>query len=255
MTKMNSQAGLLRTVVALFTLALIAGCAGMSGTDSTINYDAIIAALDRSEADRKTDVRRRPAQLLAFTGVRPGMRVLDLATGAGYSTELLARAVGPTGVVYGQDAPSTIARARAAFDARAKLPAMKNVVRLFREFDDPVPSEVRDLDLITFFFEYHEMPNAQVDRSKMNHRLFEILKPGGVLVIADHSARAGEGGSVGPTLHRIEESLVRQDVEAAGFRLIAEGNFLRNPADKRDVTVFKSPVPVDEFVLKFERPW
>lgn len=254
MIKTNYQTGWLRLVAAMVAIGLIAGCAGIGGTGVPVDYAAIIAAPDRSDADRATDVRRKAVQLLAFTGVRPGMRVLDVATGAGYSTELMARAVGPTGVMYGQDAPGSNARGRTAFDARSKLPAMKNVVRLLREFDDPVPPEVRDLDVITFFFEYHEMPKAGVDRLKMNRRFFEILKPGGVLVIADHSARAGEGGSVGPTLHRIEESLVRQDVEAAGFRLIAEGNFLRSPADKRDVIVFKSAVPVDDFLLKFERP-
>ena len=219
-----------------------------------IDYEAIIAAPDRSEADRKSDVRRKPAQLLAFTGVRPGMKVLDVATGGGYSTELMARSVGPTGVVYGQDAASTIAGARAAFDARAKSPAMNNVVRLLRSFDDPVPAEVRDFDLITFFFEYHEMPKAGIDFARMNRRLFEILKPGGVLVVADHSALAGTGGEMGPTLHRIEESFVRKHVEAAGFRLIDEGNFLRSPADQRDIIVFRNPVPNDEFVLKFQKP-
>jgi predicted methyltransferase len=166
----------------------------------------------------------------------------------------MARAVGSSGVVYGQDATTTVAGARNAFDARVKSPAMKNVVRVLRPFDDPVPAEVRDFDLITFFSEYHEMPKAGTDRMKMNRRLFEILKPGGILVIADHSARAGDPANVGETLHRIDENLVRKEVEAAGFRFVAEGNFMRNPADKRDTVIFKSPVPVDDFFLKFERP-
>ncbi|MFM9970183.1 MAG: hypothetical protein ACKVQK_17470 [Burkholderiales bacterium] len=88
----------------------------------------------------------------------------------------------------------------------------------------------------------------------MNRRLFEILKPGGILVVTDHSARVGDGISQGAILHRVEESLVRREVEAAGFRLIEEGNFLRSPADKRDITVFKNPVPNDEFILKFQKP-
>ena len=171
-----------------------------------VDYAAIIAAPDRSEADRRNDARRKAVELLAFTGVRPGMKVLDLATGGGYSTELMARAAGPTAVVYGQDSPTTIAGARTAFDNRAKSLAMKNVIRLIRSFDDPVPADVHDFDVITFFFEYHEMPKAGIDFAKMNRRLFEILKPGGVLVIADHSALAGTGGEVGPTLHRIEEA-------------------------------------------------
>ena len=243
----------LRPYAVLIVFALLAGCAGIS-SGPAIDYAAIIAAPDRSEADRRNDVRRKAAELLAFTGVRPGMKVLDLATGGGYSTELMARAAGATGVVYGQDSPTTVAGARTAYDNRAKSPAMKNVIRLMRSFDDPVPADVRDFDVITFFFEYHEMPKAGIDFAKMNRRLFEILKPGGVLVIADHSALAGTGGEVGPTLHRIEEAFVRKHVEAAGFRLIEEGNFLRSPADKRDVPVFKNSVPNDEFVLKFQKP-
>jgi len=243
----------LQLLLAALCLAVLAGCAAMRD-QTPIDYAAIIAAPDRSAADRNNDVRRKAVQLLAFTGVRPGMKVLDVATGGGYSTELMARGVGPTGIVYGQDSPTTIATARANYDARAKTPAMKNVVRYLRPFDDPVPQEVRDLDLITFFFEYHEMPRANIDFAKMNKRLFDLLKPGGVLVIADHSALPGTGGEMGPTLHRIEEAYVRKHVEAAGFKLVEEGNFLRSPADKRDVTVFRNTVPNDEFVLKFQKP-
>jgi predicted methyltransferase len=253
MTQLESIAGSLRPFVAAWTFILLAACAGM-GAEPAINYQAILAAPDRSDADRNNDTRRKAAELLAFTGIRPGMKVLDLATGGGYSTELVARAAGPTGVVYGQDAPNGAPGAIKAYAARAATPAMKSVIRLIRPFDDPVPAEVRDLDAITFFFEYHEMPKAGIDFAKLNRRLFEILKPGGVLIVADHSAQAGTGGDVGPTLHRIEESYVRRTLEAVGFRLIDEGNFLRNPADKRDITVFKNPVPNDEFVLKFQKP-
>jgi predicted methyltransferase len=88
----------------------------------------------------------------------------------------------------------------------------------------------------------------------MNRVLFEALKPGGVLVIADHSARPGDGTSVTKSLHRIEESVVRRELEAAGFRLVSEGAFMRNPADARDTHVNKNTVPNDEFVLKFSKP-
>lgn len=243
-----------RSMVVLgFAVAALGACTGMQ-QGPAVDYEAIVAAPDRSDADRKNDIRRKPAQILAFTGIRPGMKVLDMGTGGGYSTELLARTVGPTGMVYGQDGPNAPAGGLKAYATRASAPAMKGVIRLLRPFDDPVPAEVRDLDAITFFFEYHEMPRAGIDFAKMNRRMFEILKPGGVLIIADHSAVAGAGGDVGPTLHRIEEAFVRRHVEAAGFRLIEEGNFLRNPADKRDVMVFKNNVPNDEFFLKFQKP-
>jgi predicted methyltransferase len=230
---------------------LLQGCAGLG---RGIDYEAIVAAPDRSEADRRTDVRRNPARLLAFAGVKPGMRVLDMGAGAGYSTELIARAVGPTGTVYAQNARDGNEKALAAFQARMKGPAMSRVVPLMRPYDDPVPAEIRDLDLVTCFFAYHDMPHLGVDRARMNRRLFDALKPGGLLVVADHAARPGDGVSVSRTLHRIEDNVLRTELQAAGFRLIGEADFLRNPQDKRDVLVFKSPVPVDEFVLKFQKP-
>src|SRR5260370_4622248 len=89
---------------------------------------------------------------------------------------------------------------------------------------------------------------------RMNQTRFAALKPGGFLIIADHSAKSGDGSTVGKTLHRIEESTLRQEIEAAGFKLAAEGDFLHHPEDPRDVPVFKPAVPVDEFVLKYQKP-
>jgi predicted methyltransferase len=221
----------------------------------TPDYEAIVAAPDRSEGDRQADARRQPAKLLAFAGVKTGMKVLDMEANAGYSTELLARAVGPDGVVYAQDSAAIIERfVKDKFELRAQKPAMKNVVHVIRNFDDPIPPDVSGLDLITFFFAYHDITYMEVDRAAMNKKMFAALKPGGILVIADHSARAGDGTTVAKTLHRIEESTLRREVEAAGFRLAAEGDFLRNPADPRDAAVFRPAVPVDEFVLRYQKP-
>ena len=243
---------LIRAVV-LAGAASLAACAGV-GKNENADYRAIVASADRSEADRQTDQRRNPELLLAFTGVRKGIRVLDMGAGGGYSTELLARAVGSGGTVYAQDSPGVPPRARERFDERAKTPAMRNVVRVLRDYDDPVPPGVRDLDLITFFFAYHDTAFMSVDRARMNHALFGALKPGGVLVIADHSAQPGTGTSVAKSLHRIEEATLRREIEAAGFRLAAEADFLRHREDPRDSIVFRPQVPVDEFVLKFVRP-
>ena len=243
---------LIRAVV-LASAASLAACAGR-GKSEDVDYRAIVASPDRSEADRQTDQRRNPELLLAFTGVRPGMRVLDMGAGGGYSTELLARAVGSSGTVYAQDSQAVSPRATERFDERAKTSAMRNVVRVLRDYDDPVPPGVRDLDLITFFFAYHDTAFMSVDRARMNRGLFEALKPGGVLVIADHSAQAGAGISVAKSLHRIEEATLRREIEAAGFRLAAEADFLRHREDPRDSIVFRPKVPVDEFVLKFVRP-
>ena len=233
---------------------MLAGHAVWAQADKAPDFAAIVAAPDRSEADRQTDQRRQPARMLAFTGVENGMKVLDMGAGAGYSTELLARSVGAQGVVYAQESAAVMERVKDKFDIRAEKPAMKNVVHLIRNYDDPLPPETSSLDLITFFFAYHDVTYMPVDRSQMNKKMFAALKPGGFLVIADHSARAGEGTSVAKTLHRIEESTLRQEIEAAGFKLAAEADFLRHPEDPRDAAVFRPQVPVDEFVLKYQKP-
>ena len=240
-----------RFIAALIGAALLGAC---SMAPTPADYHAIVAAPDRTDADRKTDERRKPEQLLAFTGVRPGMTVLDMGAGGGYSTELMARAVGPSGSVWGQDSAEAGERAKQAFEARLKSPVMQHVSRVEQPFDDPIPPGVHDLDLITFFFFYHDTTYMHVDRAKMDAALFAALKPGGILVIADHSARVGDGATVGKTFHRIEESTVKREVQAAGFRFVEEGDFLRNPGDPRNTLVFRSPVPVDEFVLKFQKP-
>ena len=235
--------------------ALIAGCASLTGKTSTPDYRAIIASPDRSDADRKTDQRRKPAELLAFSGVKTGMKVLDVGAGGGYSSELVARAVGPTGVVYAHNSQQMIdGFVKTAFDDRAQKGAMGNVVKSVREFDELAPAEVRNLDLITMYLIYHDTTYMNVDRAKMNRRLFDLLKPGGYLVIIDHSAKAGADANVGKSLHRIDEALLKREVEAAGFKLVAEEDFLRNPTDPRDAPFFKMQTPTDQFALKFLKP-
>jgi predicted methyltransferase len=248
-------AGCTRAIAAMTCgVFVLLGVNAEAGAQPTPNYSAILAAPDRSDADRQADKRRDPAPFLTFADVRSGMKVLDMGAGGGYSTELMARAVAPNGVVYSQNPPDLPERPKTAFDARSKTPAMKDVVAEIRPFDDPVPPDVHDLDLVTFLFFYHDTTYMNVNRGEMNRKLFAALKPGGFLLIADHSALPGQGVSVGKTLHRMEESTLRQEVEAAGFRLVAEGNFWRNPDDTHDFPSYKPAMPVDNFVLKFQKP-
>jgi predicted methyltransferase len=213
------------------------------------DYAALVAQTDRSDADRVTDKRRNPVSLLAFTGPKTGWTVLDMGAGAGYSTELMARSVGPTGKVYAQSATASD-----KLKERLATPAMQRVVALVRAFDDPVPADVGGLDLITLYFAYHDTTFMEVDRAKMNKAMYAALKPGGFLVVADHSARAEDGATVGKTLHRIAEKTLRSEIETAGFKFVAVGDFLRHPEDARTDVVFRNPTPVDEFVLKFQKP-
>jgi predicted methyltransferase len=124
-----------------------------------------------------------------------------------------------------------------------------------RPFEDAVPPELTGrLDLVTLIFNYHDLGHLGVDRAQMNRAAFRGLKPGGMYVIADHAGRAGTGISESGTLHRVEEEFVVREVEAAGFRLAARGDFLRNPADPRDRNTPEPAMPKDEFVLRFVKP-
>jgi predicted methyltransferase len=244
-------------VTILAASVILAACLGATRVvaQGAPDYAAIIAALDRTDADRQTDNRRDPLKLLVFTGALSGMKVLDMGAGGGYSSELMARAVAPAGTVYAQNPVDLGERAKARFNARLQTPAGKNIVSVTRPFDDPLPADVGELGLITFLFFYHDTTYMNVDRAAMNRKLYAALKPGGFLIIADHSARPGDGMSVGKTFHRIEEAALRSEVEAGGFKLIGEGDFWRHPEDTRDFSVQPPPTKaVDEFVLKFQKP-
>jgi predicted methyltransferase len=252
MTSCRFLSTFLRATTALFVPLVLGACAAL---EPAPDYRNIVVSPDRSDADRALDQRRDPQKLLEFYGVRRGMRVLDLSSGRGYNAELLARAVGPQGRVYAHASPKLMFPAsKAALTERLKTPVMANVVYLERDFEDPVPPDARNLDLVTFNFNYHDTAWLGTDRARMNRAVFDALKPGGIYIVADHSAKPGAGVDVAKSLHRIEERVVREEVEAAGFRLVASADFLRNPGDPRDVTVFKNPVRNDEFVLKFMKP-
>jgi len=234
--------------LALWSLAALA-LAILTGVSARAqDYAAILAAPDRSDADRQNDQRRDALKLLTFIGPKSGWLVLDMGADAGYSTELLARAVAPGGKVWGQnDKPNE------KFAARMKSPAMANAVAQIQSYDDPAAG-LPPLDLITFLFAYHDTTYMEVDRAKMDKALFAALKPGGTLVIADHSARPEDDAKVGKLYHRIAEATVRAELAAAGFKFVADADFLRNPEDPRTAIVFRSPIKVDEFVLKYEKP-
>jgi predicted methyltransferase len=214
----------------------------------------VVAAPDRTEDDRKEDERRHPAELVDFSGVKPGMTVLDMMAGGGYTTEVFARAVGASGKVYAQAAPGGNDKAKAALTDRAKKPGV-NIVAVESPIESPIPADVHNLDMITLVLNYHDITFMPVDRAKMDKALFDGLKHGGSLIIVDHAAKAGDGATVGKTLHRIEESTLISEVEAAGFKKAAEGDFLRVPTDPHDQPFFKMEGrPTDQFVLKFTKP-
>jgi len=289
----TSRRDLLAAIAGSTVLLLSSGVAPAQQSSPQLSSEQIaqiVASPDRSAADRTNDLRRKPELMLGFIGIRPGIVALDLSAAGGYTTELLARAIGPSGSVYGQSRPpsqtptpppaaegnsnpSATPSAAPATPAAARRPSSvalaerdsklrgngvqaAPIVAVTRPFEDPVPPELASerLDLVTLMFNYHDLGHLGVDRAAMNRAVFGALKPGGLYVIADHSGRPGTGISESGTLHRIEEAFLRQEVEAAGFKLNDEGNFLRNPNDPRDENTPEPPQPKDEFVLKFVKP-
>ena len=236
--------------IVVAAIALVAACATTPAQQSPeTRAQAAIASPVRTDQDRKMDASRNPAQFLPFTGVAPGMVVLDVSAGGGYTSQLLALSVGPEGKVYAQRPSPGEALTRRLADR-----PQPNFVPVYQPFEDPVPASAPPLDLVTIVNNYHDIAYLPVDRAKMNQRLYAALKPGGRLVVVDHAAKAGTGISVARTLHRIDEAIVIAEVTQAGFVLDAQGQFLRNASDTREVSSGDGQVMTDKFALRFVKP-
>jgi predicted methyltransferase len=235
---------------ALATFIAFAGCTTNPAQPTPEQRaQAVIADPIRTDQDRRMDASRNPAKFLPFTGVEPGMVVLDVSAGAGYTSQLLALSVAPDGKLFAQrPAPGDALTKRLAEHPQADF------VPVYRPFDDPVPPDAPKLDLVTLVNNYHDIVYLPVDRAKMNQRIYAALKPGGHYVIVDHSAKPGAGISVVRTLHRIDRDVVVAEVTQAGFVLDAEGEFLRNAADTREVSSGDGKIDTDKFALRFVKP-
>ena len=242
-----------------------AACAGVRGpsaapgTPRAEDFAPLLAAADRTAEDRALDPGRHPAELLAFLEVRPGLRVAELGAAEGYTAELLVRAVGPGGTVYGQNTRTLLAQVGDVWGRRLARPVMSRLLRVDRELAAPLPPEATGLDLVVMNATYHDTLWLDVDRARMNRAIFEALRPGGVYAVIDSSARAGAGREEAYLLHRVDQALVLREVEAAGFQLAGESGFLRNAADQRDWSAAPNEAgerrgTSDRFALRFVRP-
>jgi predicted methyltransferase len=238
--------------VAAWGVFALSGCATspmFSGPSAVQRAAQVVANPIRTEQDRRMDASRDPADFLPFTGVAPGMMVLDVSAGGGYTSQLLALSVMPDGKLWAQrPQPGDALTKRLADNPQP------NFIAVYRPFDDPIPPGAPKLDLVTLVNNYHDISYLPVDRAKMNHSIYDALKPGGHYVIVDHSALAGTGTSVARTLHRIDEAVVVSEVKAAGFELEAQGQFLRNATDTRDFSSGDGRMATDKFALKFVKP-
>ncbi|HUB84740.1 MAG TPA: hypothetical protein VL971_03545 [Rhizomicrobium sp.] len=237
--------------------ALLASGAAFAKTPAYIA--AAIADSHRPAADIARDADRKPAAMLEFAGIKPGMVVVDLIPGKNYFSRLFAAAVGPTGHVYSFEPTE--------FDAE------------FKKFKVDVPSGTLDgypndtfihasiaklpipqaADVVWTSQNYHDLHDkfaGPVDIAAFNKAVYAALKPGGVFIVLDHAAKAGSGLSATDTLHRIDPAVVKKEVEAAGFKFVGESNVLHNPADDHSKLVFDKSIRghTDQFVYKFRKP-
>lgn len=210
-------------------------------------YGQAIASPARTDDDRKSDDKRKPAEFLAFAKVRPGMKVLDLAAGGGTTSALLAAAVAPGGEVWAQTfKPSE------KIDQRIASGKVPNLHAVVASIDNPIAKDMPPLDLVTINMSYHDVVNAPVDRAAMNKRIYDALKPGGYYVVIDNSAKNGSGLSATKTLHRIDEATVIEEVTKAGFKVDAKSDFLRAPSDPREQPFWEMKgAPDDKFAIRF----
>jgi predicted methyltransferase len=222
---------------------------------------AAVADSARPAADTARDANRKPAATLAFIGVKSGDRIADYASGTGYFTRLFASVVGPKGHVYASVPAELFTFAnivKGIADTESWAVAHPNVSITFASAL-PATTYPERLDIFWIGQNYHDLKDpfmGPVDMAAFNKAVFAALKPGGAYVILDHVAAKGSPANVTDTLHRIEPSVVRREVEAAGFVFEAESTILANPQDPHTAGPFDASIQghTDQFLFKFRKP-
>ncbi|PTR34148.1 putative methyltransferase [Luteibacter sp. OK325] len=257
---MKSAFYLAATAAALFSVAAAAKTP-LPATSASIA--AAVADSHRPEKDTQQDAVRRPADLVAFSKVKPGDVVMDVWPGGGYWTRLFSPIVGAKGKVYAyvpaeiasfKTDPVAVAKALAAEPGRTNVEAISDPIA-----QQPAPSAFNTFDVIWTFENYHDlhdsfMKGASVDG--FNQAVFKLLKPGGYFVVVDHASAPGAGLKNTEDLHRIDPATVKAEVEKAGFVLDAESTLLASSADDHTLKIFDPAVKgkTDRFMLRFKKP-
>ena len=244
----------------LITAALLASVSLVAAAP-TAKMKAAVADTNRPEADTKRDENRKPAEMLAFAGITPGKVVVDLLPGSGYFTRIFAHAVEPGGRVYAYFGTQYDKRLKDAgkdpdyqfADLKRTYPNLGVIHGYLPDFVTPQP-----VDVVWTAQNYHDMHNKQyaMDVNAVNKAVFKSLKPGGYYVIIDHRAADTAPDDVTEALHRVKESTVKKEVEAAGFKLVAESHDLNYPSDDGTKRVFENDIrgKTNQFMLKFQKP-
>ena len=249
----------MRTLIISLTAGAMLACGAAFAADVPAYVSTAIADRGRPAEDVARDADRKPAEMLEFAGIKPGMTVVDLIPGKGYFTKIFAKAVGPKGHVYAY-VPSELDAIMQKHNVPIPSgtdPNYPNVTYIhapLSTFSTPEP-----VDVVWTSQNYHDMHDpfmGPADMAKVNAAIFKALKPGGNYIVLDHAAEAGSGTRDTDTLHRIDPAVVKSEVTAAGFRFVSEDNALRNPADPHTAKVFDKSIRghTDQFIYKFEKP-
>lgn len=254
-------------ILACATLLLPAGCnnnhsAGANPTDAQAIPPYVAAALadHGRDSQRADDAKRKPAEIIAFSGVKPGDKLLELIPGEGYWTRILSKVAGPEGHIYAvwpQDYARFSQAKVALVTAMSRQPAYANVSVEVQP--TPLLSAPEPLDLVFTSQNYHDYPAefmGNTDPAILNDAVFKMLKPGGTYIVIDHAAAPGTTLAQTRELHRIDPALVKQQVAKAGFEFVGQIDVLRNPADQYDLKVFDPKVRghTDKFAFRFRKP-
>jgi predicted methyltransferase len=245
------------TRVAMAALWLAAASAGYAADA----YDAAVGHAGRSAADLKRDAIDHPAELLRLTGIKPGMQVADVLAGDGYYSELLSALVGPKGKVLMLN--NSAFDKFAGDDRKTRLAGNRLPNVDYRIVDlDHMGLTANSLDAVVLCKVYHDLywvdPTGEwpkVNPGAVLDQLSRALKPGGVLLLIDHAAKAGHGSADASSLHRIDEAFARSDFERRGLKVVATSDLLRRHDDARDKISYKPPMlgKTDKFVLVFRK--
>ena len=255
--QMTRHLGSISSAVAV---VLLSSTSGAFAADPKVPaaVSAAVADAGRPEADKSRDAGRKPAESVAFAGIKKGDKVVDLLPGAGYYTRIFSKVVGDSGVVYTvpfPPRPNAPAGAPNPLATLAADPAYKNV-----KIENTPPSDFKlpePLDVVWTSLNYHDIHNQPNDViASFNKAAFNALKPGGTYIVIDHAAAPGSGTRDSNTLHRIDPEVVKTEVAAAGFKLADQGDFLKNPEDPHTANVHDEALRwhTDQFILKFVKP-